>query len=108
MSIVETVVNELRIFSCTVCKKTSGPPNKGKRWDHSCRVIPDGCQFLGGPLEGESVACQGCSGSPRVHQIFGCSVHGKCVYLVKAGLPTEPPVANCRTCRDYKLPENPA
>lgn len=105
--IVVTEIEAGKIFSCVVCKATSGPATKtnATRWMHYCRAKPDGCKFLGEPLEGETVTCQGCSGSPRVHQAFGCEIHGKCVYLVKMGQATEPPVANCRSCPDYRLQE---
>ena len=53
------------------------------------------CQHLG-EVTGETYKCKGCPGSPRVHALFACEIHGKCLPLtgVKGA-------RSCGTCDDY-------
>lgn len=66
------------------------------------------CRHLGDPIEGETVTCQGCSGSPHVHQVFACEIHGKCVWQVKPDKVTTPEVRKCQAgCGDFAAPAQP-
>lgn len=89
-----------RAWRCAICQQTSGPPAPASRWIHYCNgprrdVMSAPCLHQGEPT-GESFRCRGCPGSPRVHALFGCALHGACLPLASAT-----GVVCCAACPDY-------
>jgi len=56
-----------------------------------------GCIHLLSPTDA-TVTCKGCPGSPRVHTVWGCAVHGQCLPTVRKKMPTVPTVRKCQGC----------
>jgi hypothetical protein len=59
-------------------------------------LLKSPCCHLG-EATGASFRCRGCPGSPRVHALFACAVHGSCLPWARVR-----EAQCCATCKDYR------
>lgn len=101
MITLEQLSNGYSRYVCDLCKVASKPRlTSDFKWVHACTsprdVFNSPCKFLG-DATGDNFTCKGCPGSPRVHALFACEIHGSCLPLA-----TVAGVACCTNCREYE------